>query len=45
MEEVQKLKNTIENILDEIDEGLIKIESICLTPTELNDEDDNNNDG
>ena len=45
MGKIEENKNTIENIMDEIDEGLIKIESICLTPTELNDEDDNNNDG
>lgn len=45
MGKIQEIENTIENIIDEIDEGLIEIESICLTPTELNDEDDNNNDG
>ena len=41
MEEIQETKNTIENIIDEIDEGLIEIENICLTPTELNNENDN----
>jgi hypothetical protein len=45
MEKIEEIENTIENIIDEIDEGLIEIENICLTPTELNDEDDNNNDG
>ena len=46
MEEIQKTKDTIETIMDEIDEGLVQIESIYLTPTELeNYEDDNNIDG
>jgi hypothetical protein len=41
MERIQELKNTIESILDEIDEGLIEIETICLTQTILDDENDN----
>lgn len=41
METIQEIKDSIESILDEIDEGLVEIESINLNPTEL--EDDNNN--
>lgn len=33
----------LEKILDSIDEGLIEIESINLTPTELDDDDNNFN--
>lgn len=38
MEEIQEIKNTIESILDEIDEGLVEIETIYLEPTLLEDE-------
>lgn len=39
MEKIEEIENTIENIIDEIDEGLIELESICLTPTELTEND------
>ena len=35
--------DSIEEILDFIDEGLIEIETINLTPTELDDDDNNFN--
>lgn len=35
METIQEIKDSIENILNEIDEGLIEIENILLTPSEL----------
>lgn len=39
METIQEVKDSIENILDEIDEGLVEIENILLTPSELEDDD------
>ena len=41
MEEIQEIKNTIENIMDEIDEGLVQINTIYLEPSILDN--DNNN--
>ena len=35
METIQEIKDSIESILDEIDEGLVEIENILLTPSEL----------
>lgn len=39
METIQEVKDSIETILDEIDEGLVEIENILLTPSELEDDD------
>lgn len=38
METIQEVKDSIETILDEIDEGLVEIENILLTPSELEDD-------
>lgn len=38
MDTTQEIKDSIENILDEIDEGLVEIENILLTPSELKDD-------
>lgn len=38
MEKIEELKNTIEIIMDEIDEGLVQIEAIYLEPSILDDD-------
>lgn len=38
METTQEVKDSIESILDEIDEGLVEIETINLEPTLLTEE-------
>ena len=38
MDTTQEIKDSIENILDEIDEGLVEIENILLTSSELEDD-------
>ena len=42
MEKIEELKDTIEIIMDEIDEGLVQIDAIYLEPSILDNEDDNN---